>query len=886
LADTFGFHENEQNQQTRLLQEFLFGVLQSSTSAASDKLITKLSRFFHPDKCNSPEATDFFKLFQFLKDDKEHHRHDPEDKKPWLLKVPSQIKEVFVHHFFELLETNISSAEFNSQLDILVTLAAMTSNNDLLRETYAKTPIKTLLINGLNIIKEKDFNELSLILTSKYTNFEEIFNNSIPEEEKNQYAYLYDLLKEFQTFDRCPTRIDPLLKVQNWFEQHGQYKEKLETEKIEANKDYSFANNVEDQQRVAAAVILKFYDLEHNEALFCSKEQFAIINQIIQSWSHRVETYNQMGYSNFKDYKKNYEDLYYQLKTTLGNEETKLFKEEKEEESNLIKQQRKIAISINDFLEKNIFDFIDALFILDNKAQFNKEKISTACLFCLQNKISPQKMVPTEDRGKKLWTKNISSFDHFIEQYQIYQTKYPSFFQSDTSQEIKAQIILRCIELEKKDSMNSKACEKILANPLFENKIEVIDNYFRYNASDKRSFFDYISSITAATDKYNHFNEKLVKDNETLSSLVITEDNILQIIPKNNHPQFKNFLKEMIDELKLADPDLNEVENNAFFKNKISFLKALLDCYMIPFELENRAKHMSCIPQQISFTTLQQTITAIKENLIQERWLNDTPNPELLFLTQDWIKNTVKANLLNIVAQPFDELKENNVDNEVKNKKMRMHFSYFNHYLNFVTQYYLIIRKTDILDSFDTWLAASSQKDPNKKLFKTNTSLPFSENHTSEDPKNNVKLLKPIINLLQVNNPSFSTNFTETTDIATEIETEAQRQLHRSWKFKVQWCAQAVIQVGLLQLFSQNLGSKLARAFINLDELKNKRHYDQACKHYGIDKITDPNKKMFIKDRLKDDYDQYSHAERLQQAVLAAAPFFNNARLQKHLPYF
>lgn len=107
-----------------------------------------------------------------------------------------------------------------------------------------------------------------------------------------------------------------------------------------------------------------------------------------------------------------------------------------------------------------------------------------------------------------------------------------------------------------------------------------------------------------------------------------------------------------------------------------------------------------------------------------------------------------------------------------------------------------------------------------------------------------------------------------------------------SWQFKIKQFTESIIEKGLLQVFSQSIGSKLARAFIDLNELKNKRYYDQACKHYDIDKITDPNKKMFIKDRLKNDYDQYSHAQRLQQAIFAAAPFFNNARLQKYLPYF
>lgn len=109
----------------------------------------------------------------------------------------------------------------------------------------------------------------------------------------------------------------------------------------------------------------------------------------------------------------------------------------------------------------------------------------------------------------------------------------------------------------------------------------------------------------------------------------------------------------------------------------------------------------------------------------------------------------------------------------------------------------------------------------------------------------------------------------------------------KSWKYKINQTIDSIIQIGVIQSFCSRFGEKLARNFIpHLKQAKNNQHYDEACKHYNVDTIKNPNQKEYIIDQLKIEYNQYSHRNFLNKAIKTAMPYLNSPQINKVFKFF
>lgn len=875
LADIFNLHENDDtNDLTKAIKELL---ISPSTSKNTDNIITKkIARFIHPDKVDAQHkdiATDLFKLFQDVKYNPDRY-YDPKfENRPWLIQVPCEIREIFVHRFFELLERNTTYTNFKTELDTIIKLShTKNQNNEYILQTYNNDDINEIILNGSNILLKPQFDELKEILCAKYQNFNQVFNEFISTEQSTQYAYLFNLLKEFQTFDRCMIPIHNNNKLSYWFEKYNLYKEELKNNKVSGDGNYNFEIDHNGQKRVAIAVVLDSCNINYQEGLFSNGQNFNLLEKEILSWSNNRDNFNNNGYKEFKQYHENYHKIYFELQKKLAEHEHELFNKNDDSKKN--------AFIIDDFLTKDIFNFIDQLFITDHKKKFNTENISDACLFCLTNKINPLKILPQKNSlEEKIWKKNIQSFPTFIKHFKDYQKKYPVLNTSNETMEEKIKIVLRFITLESKDPKNLCFFDTFFTDAFFSTKkIEFLDHYFYFNEPLKRSFSDYVTSIKNATKKYinDHNDSNVFNNNETLCDFVLLENKMFQVIPDESKYLFETFIQDIANNLK-QNPESNGT-------NKIRLLKNLLESYFIPYTLINEAENIGFIQKKLSFETLKKTIDEINNYLTNQNWFEQVINPEILNITTQWINNSVQASLFNIQPLPFEEIQKNiSNDDENNNKKILQYLTYFNHYTVFISRYHLILPDHKILKSFNKWLHATTKKNVanvdgiNKTLL-----LTYEKNNITSD-----NLFSPIVSLLQINNSTFDININDPLSLIDQIDQEAEKQLYSSWKFKIHWITQIAIKTGMLKLFSENLGSKLARNFIpHLKQAKNNKHYDEACKHYNVDTIKNPNQKEYIIDQLKIVYNQYSHRDFLNKAIKTAMPYLNSSQIKNVFKFF
>lgn len=866
LADIFNMHENDTSISTNAIKELL---MTRSVSKTTNTIITrKISLFLHPDKVQNEHkeiATDFFKLFQDLKYNPDRNDDPKVENQPWLIQVPYEIREIFVHRFFELLERNTTYTHFKTELDIVIKLSYTKSQNgEFILQSYNQNSIDEIISNGLNILLKPQFDELKEILCAKYQNFNQVFDQFILPELKTKYSYLFNLLKEFQTFDRCILPIQNKNKSTYWFEKYNQYKDELQNN---SHDNYNFESDPIGQQKVSIAIILDSCNINYQEGLFSDTQNLNLLQKEISSWSNNGDSLNNNGYSTFKKYHENYHKLYSELQKELANHEHNLFNE-----GNASKDR---AFMINDFLTKDIFDFIDKLLINEHSSNFNTETITAACLFCLTNNINLLKILPQKNSlEEKIWKKEIKSFSTFIEHFKDYQKKYPVLNTSDETIDKKIEIVLRFIKLESKDPKNLLFFNTFFTDPfLSTKKIEFLDNYFYFNEPLKCSFSDYVISIKNAAKKYvNDDNSNVFNNNETLCDFVLLENKMFQVIPDESKYLFETFIQDIANDLK-KNPESNGT-------NKIRLLKNLLENYFKPYQLINEAEHIGFIQKKLSFETLKKTIDEIRNHLINANWFQTAANPEIVNIATQWIECSVQASLFNIEPIPFEEIQKN-VDSDAK--QLTEHLRYFNHYTIFISRYHLIFPNHKILKSFNDWLNATKKQNVNNVDGINGTLL-------LTDGKNNIisnSLLLPILSLVQTNNPTFEINMHETLSIVDQIENEAKEQLYSSWKFKIHQIAQFAINTGVLKFFCANFGSKLAENFIPyLKQAKKKQHYDEACKYYNVDTIKNPNKKEYIIDQLKTEYNQYSHSDFLNKAIKTATPYLNSSQLKKVLRFF